>query len=418
MKTLTGFRDFYPEEYARRAYIEKIWRQVARAYGFLEYDGPPLEELELFTRKSGAEIVGQLYNFSDKGDREVALRPEMTPTLARMAAARQRDYRKPMRWFSIPQVFRYERPQKGRLREHYQFNCDIIGEASEEADIELVALLIDTLHAFGLTADDFVVRVSDRRFWTDFMDRHDVPEDDRYSVMQAIDKSERESREQTAAKLGRLADPVFAVLDGEADWPPVSRLLAALDSRGLAGYAGCDLSIVRGLAYYTGIVFEVFDRTGDNRAIAAGGRYDSLLASLCGVDLPALGFGMGDVVLGNLLRETTHTAGLMESAAAASLAPDVQLVIADEQFRSAAQNFARELRSAGLSVVAPLAPAKVGKQFQAAELAGARFAAVIGAEWPQVTIKHLASRDERQSEATTAGKFISDWNFQLSASNS
>ncbi len=418
MKTLTGFRNFYPEDFARRAYIESVWRRTARSYGFQEYDGPPLEELELFTRKSGEEIVGQLYNFVDKGEREVALRPEMTPTLARMAAARQRDYRKPMRWFSIPQVFRYERPQKGRLREHYQFNCDIIGEAASSADAELVALLVDNLFSFGFTADDIVVRVSDRRFWSDFMDRHQVAEDQRYAVMQAIDKSEREPRDKTADKLGPLADDVFAVLDGDAEWQPVSELLANLEARGLGGVAKGDLSIVRGLAYYTGIVFEVFDRSGENRAIAAGGRYDTLLDSLCGVDLPALGFGMGDVVLGNLLEETPHTAQLMAAATAAKLAPDAYLVVADELHTANAQVLARELRSAGLDVVVPLTQAKVGKQFQSAEQANAGFAIVVGSEWPLVSIKHLGSRDEQQCKAAEAVKFISNWKIKLSRDNS
>src|SRR3954464_10843161 len=160
---LPGFRDFYPEQFAERAYVTKVWREVAHRYAFVEYDGPPLESLELYTRKSGDEIVGQLYNFKDKGDREVSLRPEMTPTLARMVAARANALRKPVRWFSLPQLFRYERQQKGRLREHYQLNVDIFGAAEVAADAELVACAVDMMRAFGLTAADVVVRVSDRR---------------------------------------------------------------------------------------------------------------------------------------------------------------------------------------------------------------------------------------------------------------
>src|ERR687886_1517480 len=162
-KPLPGFRDFYPAELAERAHIMRAWREVARRYAFVEYDGPPLEPLELYTRKSGEEIVGQLYSFTDKGGREVALRPEMTPTLARMVGAKANAMRKPVRWFSIPQLFRYERQQKGRLREHFQLNVDIIGEAGVTADAELLAVAIDTLRAFGLSRDDFVARVSDRR---------------------------------------------------------------------------------------------------------------------------------------------------------------------------------------------------------------------------------------------------------------
>src|ERR671914_1114720 len=160
---LPGFRDFYPEQLAERARIMHVWRDVARRFAFVEYDGPPLEPLDLFTRKSGDEIVGQLYNFTDKGDREVALRPEMTPTFARMVGARANAMRKPIRWFSIPQLFRYERQQKGRLREHFQLNVDIVGEADVTADAELLAVALDIMRDFGLTGDDVRARVSDRR---------------------------------------------------------------------------------------------------------------------------------------------------------------------------------------------------------------------------------------------------------------
>src|SRR5512139_3639883 len=165
---LPGFRDFYPEQFAERAFIMKVWRDVARRYAFVEYDCPPLESLELYTKKSGDEIVGQLYNFSDKGGREVSLRPEMTPTLARMTAAHERSYKKPVKWFAIPQLFRYERQQKGRLREHFQFNADVIGETDPAADAELIALLIDTLRSLALTQEDFVIRLSSRNAWRDF----------------------------------------------------------------------------------------------------------------------------------------------------------------------------------------------------------------------------------------------------------
>src|SRR6478672_11085189 len=154
---LPGFRDFYPDQFAERAHIMGVWRDVARRFAFVEYDGPPLEPLELYTRKSGDEIVGQLYNFTDKGGREISLRPEMTPTLARMVAAHERSYKKPIKWFAVPQLFRYERQQKGRLREHFQLNADIVGETDPAADAELIGLLVDTLRSFGLTDSDFVI---------------------------------------------------------------------------------------------------------------------------------------------------------------------------------------------------------------------------------------------------------------------
>jgi histidyl-tRNA synthetase len=392
MPALTGFRDFYPPDCARRQRIFAVWREVAARYGFVEYDGPPLEELELITRKSGAEIAGELYHFEDKGGRAVTLRPEMTPTLARMVAAGHRDYKKPLKWFSIPQVFRYERPQKGRLREHFQFNCDIIGETSLEADIELIALLIDTLRAFGLTDKDFIVRVSDRVFWTEFLQRNGVSEAEWYAAFQAIDKVERQPREKTEAALGALAQPVFKILEEGGASERLDAVEAGLAARGLAPYVRRDLRIIRGLAYYTGIVFEAFDRSGQFRAIGAGGRYDDLLKNLGETDLPALGFGMGDVVLGLLLEEK----GLLRPEASPARL-DAYVVVPDESFRARAGSLVQRLRDAGLRVDIALAPGRIGKQFQAAEERGARFAVVADAELDcgAVIVKELATREQR-----------------------
>ena len=395
---LSGFRDFYPDECAARNAIFARWRDVARRYGFVEYDGPPLEPLDLFTKKSGQEIVGQLYNFTDKGAREVALRPEMTPTLARLVTARHKDFKKPLKWFSIPQVYRYERPQKGRGREHYQFNCDIIGEAGLEADVELIALVIDTLRSFGLTENDFVVRLSDRQFWTDFMNANGVPEEQRYAFIQAIDKSEREPREKTAEKLGPLAAEVFSILDdaGSATSARLDTVETGLRHRGLHAYVKRDYTVVRGLAYYTGVVFEVFDRGGEFRAIAGGGRYDNLLKNLGDVDLPALGFGMGDVVLGEMLKAK----GLL---APAGTGAGIYLVIADDVFRPQAMGVLRQLRDAGRAVDYSLVPAKVGKQFQAAEERGCAHAVLIDAQIAQriVQVKNLATREQVEARLET-----------------
>src|SRR4051812_28999641 len=198
---LPGFRDFYPEQLATRNYLMSVWRDVARRYAFVEYDGPPLEPLELYTRKSGDEIVGQLYTFTDKGDREVALRPEMTPTLARMVAAKANAMRKPIRWFSIPQLFRYERQQKGRLREHFQLNVDIIGESSVAADAELLAVAIDVMRAVGLTSADVRARVSDRRLLTAALSHLGVKDNELSAVFAAIDKAGREPRDVTLGKV-------------------------------------------------------------------------------------------------------------------------------------------------------------------------------------------------------------------------
>src|SRR5438874_10793155 len=333
MQSLPGFRDFLPGDCAGRNYIFSRWREVARRYGFVEWEGPPLEPTELYKKKSGAEIVEQLFNFTDKGEREVALRPELTPTLVRVVAAHEREFKKPLKWFSIGQFFRYEKQQRGRLREHFQLNCDIIGEKDLAADIELAAVSIDILRAFGFTEKDFVVRISDREFWTDFFRDTNVPAEAWEDLLQAIDKSAREPREKTAEKLGDLADPVFAALKSGGKSAKLGQLVEGLRARGLADFVAIDVGIVRGLAYYTGIVFEVFDRAGKFRAIAGGGRYDQLVAQLSdnAVSLPALGFAIGDVVLGEMIRGHAAARAQMEKTIATERAVEIYVVIAKEE---------------------------------------------------------------------------------------
>src|SRR5947209_3783517 len=391
MQTLPGFRDFLPEDCAKRNYVFARWREVARRYGFAEWEGPPLESTELYKKKSGAEIVDQLFNFTDKGEREVALRPELTPTLARVVAAHEREFKKPLKWFSIGQFFRYEKQQRGRLREHFQLNCDIIDESDLAADIELVALCIDVLRAFGLTEKDFVVRISDREFWTDFLREKNVPADRWDEFLQTIDKSGREPREMTARKLGNLADPVFATLKNGGKSEKLDKLVDGLRGRGLADFVSIDIGIVRGLAYYTGMVFEAFDRGGKFRAIAGGGRYDNLIAQLSDgtVSLPALGFAMGDVVLGELINEIPQAREAMQKAITNDRKIDIYIVIAKEERRADALSQIQQLRDHGYRVDYPLTPTKVARQFQAAEDGGASLALLHGDEWPQVKIKNM-----------------------------
>jgi len=393
MRSLPGFRDFLPDECARRNYIFARWREVARRYGFLEWEGPPLEATELYKKKSGAEIVDQLFNFTDKGDREVALRPELTPTLARVVAMHEREFKKPLKWFSIGQFFRYEKQQRGRLREHFQLNCDIIGEKDLAADIELVALCTDLLRAFALTEKDFVVRISDREFWTDFLREKDVPVERWDEFLQAIDKFGREPREKTAEKLGKLADPVFTTLKSGGNSEKLGKLVDDLSGRGLADFVSIDIGIVRGLAYYTGIVFEVFDRARKFRAIAGGGRYDNLIGQLSDgtVSLPALGFAMGDVVLGELIQEIPQVSQIMEKSIAKVRRIDIYVVIAKEERRADALKQIQQLRDRGFLVDYPLTPTKVARQFQAAEEAGASLAVLYGDEWPRLKIKNMAT---------------------------
>ncbi|HEX4706100.1 MAG TPA: histidine--tRNA ligase [Candidatus Udaeobacter sp.] len=397
MQTLPGFRDFVPADCAQRNYIFARWREVARRYGFVEWEGPLLEPTELYKKKSGPEIVEQLFNFTDKGDREVALRPELTPTLARIVAAQERQFKKPLKWFSIGQFFRYEKQQRGRLREHFQLNCDIIGETDLAADIDLVALCIDVLRQFGFTEQDFVIRISDREFWTDFLSRENVQPDRWGEVLQVIDRSARESREKTTEKLGSLADPVFATLKSGDKSAKLEQLVDGLRARGLADFVAIDVSIVRGLAYYTGVVFEVFDRAGKFRAIAGGGRYDNLIAQLSdnSVSLPALGFAMGDVVLGELIHEIPTARTTVQKAITDDKNLDIYVVIAKEDRRADALKEIQQLRDRGYRVDYPLTPTKVGRQFQAAEELGARVAILFGDEWPQVKVKEMATGEQQ-----------------------
>lgn len=400
MQPLPGFRDFLPEDWARQNYIFGKWWEVARRYGFVQWEGPALEPTELYTKKSGPEIVGQLFNFTDKGEREVALRPELTPSLARVVAAHDREFKKPLKWFSMPHCFRYEKQQRGRLREHYQFNADIIGETSLDADVELIALCVDLLRGFGFNANEVVVRISDREFWVDFLRRQNVPEEKWQETLQVIDKSEREPREKTAVKLGSLAEPAFKILDGEGHSEKLDRVVDALRLRGLGEFVQIDLGIVRGLAYYTGIVFEAFDRGGKLRALAGGGRYDNLIHQLSDGDLslPAIGFAMGDVVLAELIDEIPAAKQQLEAAVAGQRELDIYIVIAKEERRGDALAQVQSLRDAGYRVDYALAPAKVGKQFQTAEQLGARVAILFGDEWPQVALKNLATGEQELVE--------------------
>ena len=395
---LPGFRDFFPEDCARRNHVVATWREISRRYGFVEFDGPALESTDLYRKKNeaGAEILEQLYSFTDRGGREVALRPEMTPTLARMVAAREKHYRKPMKWFCVSNFFRHERQQKGRLREFLQFNADILGETSPQADAEILALAIDLMRSFGFTAEHFVVRLSDRKAWMDFLQSRGCDEAACRTTLACADKLEREPEEKLNAKLAAtgltVADLKAFIAAGSPEaFAPV---LEALAARGLSGFVQPDLSIVRGLAYYTGVVFEIFDRSKNLRALAGGGRYDGLVKGLSdgSADLPAIGFGMGYVVLGHLIDETPAAAEKLRAALAAST--DVFVVIADESRRPEALQIVQTCRELGLSTDFPLKPAKVGKQFQEAEHLGATHAVVIGQEWPQIKLKHLATRAE------------------------
>jgi histidyl-tRNA synthetase len=414
-QALPGFRDFIPRECAIRNYLFETWRAVARRSGFVEYETPVLEDTALYLKKSGGELSSQLFRFEDQGGRDVTLRPEVTASLARLAAEHQRHFPKPLKWFEIGQCFRYEKPQKGRGREFHQFNVDILGEAGPEADAELIALSIETMLAFGFKRGDFVVRVSDRKAWVDFAKAHGIDDASLPDFLGIIDKFEREKPEVLEQKLRALGLSVGQVKDFIGNPANASAAFNAirqdLESRGMGEFIELDLSIVRGLAYYTGVVFEVFDSSKSMRAVAGGGRYDTLVSTISNgaVDMPATGFAMGDYVIRNLIEETPHALMQMEVwLQRHAAACDVYVVVADENRRADSLSLLTQLRRAGLSADIAMTPAKVAKQFQSAERSGARFALVVGAEYPELKLKILSSRSEESGNAANAVEWLTE----------
>lgn len=403
-ESLPGFREFYPEACNRRNYIFSHWRKIARAYCFSEYDAPVLEPLELYVEKSGEEIVGQLFNFEDRGGRAVALRPEMTPSLSRLIAAKANSLKRPVKWFNVGEHYRYERPQKGRLRAFYQFNVDIFGELGPTADAELICLLVQSLQSFGLSDADFKVRLSDRDLWLLMLASEGLDEAASAQILGIVDKLERTERSKTLERLSPIfgknseqflekVERLISIrdfgalrafvqdlpLEGErkeaaekrlADW---AVLIGGLEAASLSAFLQIDLGIVRGLAYYTGFVFEAFEASGEGRALAGGGRYDALVKKLGGPDMPAVGFAMGDVTLADLLESKDLLPQFLD-------APDFIMVIGGEEERKAAMFDATMLRSIGYRVNYPLKDQSFGKQFKSANQSGARFAMIYGTD--------------------------------------
>ena len=419
--TLPGFRDFPPEACARRNHLFRVFRNVARAFDFREFDAPILEPLDLYIEKSGPEIAAQLFHFEDKGERSVALRPELTPTLARMVAAQANALPKPIKWYNIGEHFRYERPQKGRGRSFYQFNADLLGEASIGADAELIALLGAIMQTLGLGEKEFAIRLSDRQTWILFLDDIGIDLKQRPSVLDAIDKSGRRKPEQTIESLN-LAVPgkgeqIFQKIEEIKQINDLDTLLVKLDSFGIEGQARAkdwqnlmseltahqvnpfvkiDLSIVRGLAYYTGFVYEAFEASGEGRALAGGGRYDHLIKKLSGnVDLPATGFAIGDMTLSDCLEKN----GLLPTYI---MAPDI-FVISGQDQRNSGIFLTAKTRKSGFAVSHSLKATGFGKQFKEAGKSGARYALIIGEEeeiQKKVKIKDLKSSGEISVDQT------------------
>ena len=404
-----GTRDFYPEDMRIRNWLFDNFRAAARSHGFEEYDSPVLEHEELYTRKQGEEITQQLYNFEDKGGRRVALRPEMTPSLARMVMARAGAMPTPIKWFSIPQCWRYERTQRGRGREHYQWNVDIWGSDAVQADAELLSVLVSFFQRVGLNADDLAISISSRKVLEEVLGSLGISGDAFAATCIIVDKMDKLPAEvieqqlseqgldssaisviQSTLGLSDLDSLAAALGEGSGAVAELATLFDLIDSYGIADWVTFDASVVRGLAYYTGPVFEAHDRGGKLRAICGGGRYDRLLSSLGGNDMPATGFGFGDMVIMELLNEK-------------GLVPDIpsgnqDIVIAiNEDLRSAAMSVATKLRASGRSVDLVLEDKRMKWAFRHAERTGAqRLVMVMPDEWAagNVRIKELESGEE------------------------
>ncbi len=419
-QTLPGFREFYPDALARRNHIFRVWRHTAGAFGFAEYDAPVLEPLELYKTKSGEEIETQLFNFTDKGGREVALRPEMTPTVCRLVGDKAATLKRPIKWFSIAEFYRYERMQKGRGRCFFQFNADIFGEPGVEAETELISLLVQCLCGFGLDEQDFYVRLSDRNLWFYYLEALGLDEPRSRAVLTAVDKYEKigdDAFKPYAAQFGSALDPaikekVLAFLQIKSlealetalapfaataaklgarldDW---KKLLGNLSAMGLEKYISVDLGVVRGLAYYTGFVFEAFDRKGELRALAGGGRYDNLVGRLGYADMPAVGFAIGDMTFALLLEQRGLMPAFVQS-------PEVYAVIGGPQERLAAFADIHAIRASGFRVDYPMKEMAFGKQFKAAAESGAKLALIYGSDELAkgvVKIRDMAARTEQE----------------------
>ena len=411
-----GTRDFYPEDMRIRNWLFQKFHSSSLSHGFEEYDSPIIEHEELYTRKQGEEITQQLYNFEDKGGRKISLRPEMTPSLARMVMARSGALPLPIKWYSIPQCWRYERTQRGRGREHYQWNVDIWGMEGIEADAELLSVMVHMFRSVGLTHDDIVIRISSRKVLEEVLGSLEIDGDSFTKTCVIVDKMDKLPADTVSAQLSELgiSDSSIATIQSVLGLTELSelkrmlspsspavveleRLFQLLDSYGISEWTTFDASIVRGLAYYTGPVFEAHDKAGELRAICGGGRYDKLIGTLGGRDLPATGFGFGDMVIMELLEEKR-------------LLPDISNRVSDvvfsmdESLREAAMRVSSKLRSTGRTVDLVLEPKRMKWVFKHAERTGAeRLVMLMPDEWSsgRVKIKDLETGDEMDVDFET-----------------
>ena len=408
-----GVRDFYPEDLFIQKHIYKTWRTVAESFGYIEYDASILEPAELYKAKSGEEIVNeQTYTFTDRGDREVTLRPEMTPTVARLVAAKEKELVFPLRWYSIPNLFRYEKPQKGRLREHWQLNVDLFGIDSDSADAEIVTIAHRIMTTFGAKNEDFVIKVNSRKIMKALYDKFELAEENSYKLSKIIDKKNKISNEvfETSVTeiIGERAKDFISLLgsneklllslgENNADTKNLVSLIDMLQKSGVTNVE-FDPTLMRGFDYYTGVVFEVFDNHPDNnRSIFGGGRYDDLLDIFDSRKIPAVGFGAGDVTM----RDFLETHGLLPK-----FVPPTQLYIciASENVREFANDTViRGLRDDGINIAVDLSGKKIGDQIKYASKLYIPYILVIGEDEQKsgfFSVKNLETGEETRCDVT------------------
>ncbi len=414
IQPLKGTRDFYPTEMAVRTWLYNQIRTVSESYGYQEYEGPFLESLELYAARSGEELVKeQAFVFPDRSGDLITLRPELTPTLARMIAQRQRQLTFPARWWSFGPFWRYERPQKGRTREFFQWNIDLLGVDSPETDAELVAVACSFFRQVGLTPGQVQILVNNRKLMDGQLAGMGIPPDQRPAVLRLVDRRDKMTHaewEAYAAEVGlsleqtRQLTRLLENLDLWKGFPDLERFFEAIDVLGVAEYVRFAPSIIRGLDYYTGTVFEAWDQAGEFRAMFGGGRYDNLVNAVGGEPLPATGFAMGDVVITLILNRF----GLLPKELGFSPAK-VLVTVFDEGSLLASFALAARLREAGLPVVAYPEAVKITRQFKYADRMGMLLAVVLGPEEQargEVAVKELASGEQTTIRQEQAAAFI------------
>lgn len=424
-----GTRDFYPPEMRLQSWLFNQWRQVAATYGFSEYDAPVLESESLYTRKAGEEVTQQLYNFEDKGGRNVALRPEMTPSLARMVMAKKGGLPLPLKWYSIPQCWRYERMTRGRRREHYQWNMDIWGVDGIEAEAELLSAMVTFFKKVGLTCDDVGIKVNSRNVIGEVLTELGVPEEKFAATCVLVDKLEKVPLDAIQGELVELGlersmiekltdvltnksiESISAVLpDDSKAVQELTKLFELCDAYGIGDWVMFDASVVRGLAYYTGVVFEAFDRKGVLRAVAGGGRYDKLLETFGGEPTPAAGFGFGDAVIVELLKERNVLPSFEGSGF------DSVVFAMSEDLYGVAIQVASKLRAAGQSVDLILENKKPKWVFKHASRNEAKYCVIVaGDEYEngEVSVKDLSAGEQKAVKIDS----LEEWAEEVSSTN-